>query len=91
MEQIATALYNLQLIIRQLHNAQLDVVRPQISQKVVNSLHQQLENIKMAVIRERLATQVSFVNNHQSILKEAKISMPNKFDGTKVKFYRFIQ
>jgi hypothetical protein len=82
LEQIAITLDNLQVMMGELHNAQLHAARPQVSEDILNNLQHQLEEVKLANVRG---------DNHHSVAKESKISMPDKFDGTKAIFHEFIQ
>lgn len=54
-------------MIGQVHNAQLDATQPQISENVINTLHQQLQDVKMTSVRGKLGAQTSFINHSQSI------------------------
>lgn len=65
------------MVMKQLHNAQLDAVRFQILENVVKDLRQQLEEMKIKNAKGELVIQ----NFQWSILKEPKISMLDKFHG----------
>ena len=50
----------------------MDAARLQVYEDVLNNLQHQLEEVTLASVRR---------DNCQSVTKEPKISMPNKFEG----------